>query len=189
MGFRIESRHLGEIAVIVPDIYKDERGYFLETYRADLFRELGLREDFVQDNQSYSTRGVVRGLHFQWDRPMGKLMRLTFGSAFLVAVDLRKHSPTLGEWFGIEASSENRRTVWAPAGFARGFCATSEIAVIQYKCTALYNPHGESGIRYDDPDLDIQWPAVHRYIISQKDLNSSTFGEWMTSPLFEKFAL
>ena len=189
MGFQIESKHLGEIAVIVPDVHKDERGYFLETYHAAKLRELGLPGDFVQDNQSFSSRGVVRGLHFQWDAPLGKLMRVTYGSAFLVAVDIRKNSPTLGKWFGIEASSQNHRMVWAPAGFARGVCVTSETADVQYKCTALYNPKGESGIRFDDPDLKIDWPPMEKYMLSEKDRKAMTFAQWLASPLSEKFTL
>lgn len=189
MGFRIESRQLGEILVIVPEIFKDDRGYFLETYRADRFRELGVPAEYVQDNQSFSTRGVVRGLHFQWDPPMGKLMRVTHGSAYVVAVDIRKDSPTRGKWFGIEASGENHRMVWAPAGFARGVCITSEYANVQYKCTAPYNPKGEAGIRFDDPDLKIDWPVMPRYILSEKDRNAYSFDEWLASPLSDKFKL
>src|SRR5579864_7178853 len=123
MQIAIESRHLEDVVVVVPEIFQDGRGFFSETFRADQFAKLGLPTEFVQDNHSRSVRGVVRGLHFQWDPPMGKLMRVTLGAAFLVAVDIRKGSPTLGQWVGIEASSENRRCVWAPAGFARGFCA------------------------------------------------------------------
>lgn len=189
MGFRIESKNLGEIVVIVPDLYKDERGYFLESYHAAKFRELGLPGEFVQDNQSFSSRGVVRGLHFQWDAPMGKLMRVTHGNAFLVAVDIRKNSPTLGKWFGVEASAENHRMVWAPAGFARGVYITSETASIQYKCTAPYNPRGESGIRFDDPDLKIAWPPMEKYTLSEKDRKAMTFAQWLASPLSEKFSL
>ncbi len=189
MGFRIESKHFGDALVIIPDIFKDERGYFLETYRADRFRELGLPEEFVQDNQSFSARGVVRGLHFQWDPPMGKLMRVTMGSAFLVAVDILKNSPTLGKWFGVEASAENHRIVWAPAGFARGVCITSDNANIQYKCTAPYNPGCEAGIRFDDPDLRIDWPRMDRYILSEKDRNALSFADWLASPLSENFKL
>src|SRR5581483_8795670 len=122
---------------VVPEIFADSRGFFSETYRADQFEALGLPTNFVQDNHSRSTHGVVRGLHFQWSPPMGKLMRVTRGAAFLVAVDIRKGSPTLGEWVGIECSADNRRMVWAPAGFARGFCTLADEAEIQYKCTGI----------------------------------------------------
>jgi len=121
-------------------------------------------------------------LHFQWDLPMGKLMRVVVGSAFLVAVDIRTGSPTLGQWFGIEASAENRRQVWAPPGFARGLCVTSDFAEIEYKCTALYNSQGESGIRFDDPQIGIQWPNVGEFMLSDKDRNAQSLAEWLASP-------
>src|SRR5436190_13996949 len=139
MQITIESRYLGDVVVVVPEVFQDSRGFFSETFRADQFKLLGLPSEFVQDNHSRSSKGVVRGLHFQWEPPMGKLMRVTMGSAFLVAVDIRKGSPTFGKWVGIEASAENRRQVWATAGFARGFYVLSEVAEIQYKCTGLYN--------------------------------------------------
>jgi len=135
----------------------------------------------VQDNHSRSTKGVVRGLHFQWDPPMAKLMRVSMGSAFLVAVDIRKKSPTLGQWVGIEASAENRRQVWAPAGFARGFCVLSEVAEIQYKCTGLYNSKAESGICWNDPRIGIEWP-VSEPSLSDKDRQAQTLERWLTRP-------
>src|SRR6266481_4522168 len=122
MGIRVESRQLGDVVVLAPSVFRDERGFFSETFRADQFKELGLPYEFVQDNHSGSVKGVLRGLHFQWEPPMGKLMRVTRGAAFLIAVDIRKDSPTLGKWVGLEASAENKKQVWAPAGFARGFC-------------------------------------------------------------------
>src|SRR5271154_4557147 len=130
MKINVESRSLGDVVVIVPEVFQDSRGFFTETFRADQFKALGLPTEFVQDNHSRSAKGVVRGLHFQWDPPMGKLMRVSLGSAYLVAVDIRRESPTLGQWVGVEASAENRRQVWAPAGFARGFCVLSETAEI-----------------------------------------------------------
>jgi dTDP-4-dehydrorhamnose 3,5-epimerase len=182
MGFRIESRHLGEILVLVPDVIEDDRGFFLETYRADSFAALGLPAVFVQDNHSRSRKGVVRGLHFQWNPPMGKLMRVSVGSAFLVAVDIRKNSPTLGKWFGLEVSAENKKLVWAPAGFARGLCVLSDCAEVQYKCTAIYNRQGESGIVFNDPDIGIHWPEVGGYILSDKDRNAQRLADWLASP-------
>src|SRR5262244_3254726 len=181
MGFHIESIHLDEIKVIVPDVHGDERGFFVETFRTDQFAQLGLPTEFVQDNHSRSSRGVLRGLHFQWDPPMGKLMRVTYGSAFLVAVDVRKGSPTLGQWFGLQVSAENKKQVWAPVGFARGFCALSDFAEIQYKCTAIYNSKGESGIQWNDPDIGIEWP-ISDCILSEKDRNAQTLREWLASP-------
>lgn len=182
MRMNVETRALGDIVVLVPEAFHDERGFFMESFRADQFKNLGLPHEFLQDNHSRSTRGVVRGLHFQYDAPMGKLMRVTLGSAYLVAVDIRKGSPTLGQWFGIEASAENRRQVWAPAGFARGFCVLSNVAEVQYKCTAIYNQHGESGIRWNDPALNIPWPLAE-VKVSAKDQEAPTLSQWLQSPL------
>ena len=182
MDFVIESRHLGEVVVIATPTFKDDRGFFSEVYRADKFKEAGLPYEFVQDNHSASARNVVRGLHFQWEPPMGKLMRVTRGTAFLVAVDIRKGSPTLGKWFGIEVSSENRKQVYAPAGFARGFCVLSETAEIQYKCTGVYSNTAESGILWNDPAIGIEWP-VKDPILSNKDASAQTLAQWLSSPL------
>jgi dTDP-4-dehydrorhamnose 3,5-epimerase len=183
MGFKIESTQLGgDVVVLVPQIFEDARGYFMEAFRADFFESLGLPTGFVQDNQSQSKKGVVRGLHFQWEPPMGKLMRVVAGSAFLVAVDIRKNSPTLGKWFGIDVTSENKRQIWAPAGFARGFCVTSDTAEVQYKCTCHYNAQSESGIRFNDPQIAIEWPQVGGYLLSDKDRNAQTLAEWLARP-------
>jgi dTDP-4-dehydrorhamnose 3,5-epimerase len=180
MQIKIESRCLGEVVVVVPEIFQDSRGFFLESFRADQFKALGLPTEFVQDNHSCSAKGVVRGLHFQWEPPMGKLMRVTSGKAFLVAVDIRKGSPTLGQWFGIEASTENRRMVWAPAGFARGFCALAEGTEIQYKCTGIYNSQAESAICWNDPAIGIRWPVAEP-LVSAKDANARTLAQWLDS--------
>src|SRR5579871_516236 len=181
MQLRIESTHLNGIMVLAPEVFQDERGFFLEVFRADQFRELGLPTDFQQDNHSRSVKNVVRGLHFQWQPPMGKLMRVTLGSAFLVAVDIRKGSPTLGEWFGLEVSAANKRQIWAPAGFARGFCVLSEHAEIQYKCTGIYNNKAESGILWNDPAIGIEWP-VSDPILSNKDAQAQTLEQWLQRP-------
>src|SRR3954471_22980188 len=157
-----------DVLLIDHEVFEDERGFFMEVYRRDLFAELGLPDNFAQLNHSRSARNVIRGLHFQWDPPMAKLMRVTEGSAFLVAVDIRKDSPTRGKWVGEQLSAQNKRQLWAPAGFARGFCVTSDFAQIEYQCTALYNPRGESGIRWDDPDIGIDWPTKNP-ILSDKD--------------------
>ena len=186
MQIKLESRHLGDVAVIVPEVFEDSRGFFTETFREDQFRALGLPCHFVQDNHSRSAKGVLRGLHFQWDPPMGKLMRVTLGKAFLVAVDIRKGSPTLGQWFGTEASAENRCQVWAPAGFARGFCVLSDVAEIQYKCTGLYNSQAESGIRWDDPRIGIEWPVTEPSL-SGKDQKAQTLDEWLARPESDHF--
>ena len=186
MQLKIESRPLEDAAVIVPEVFQDQRGFFTETFRTDQFRALGLPWEFVQDNHSGSVKGVLRGLHFQWEPPMGKLMRVTRGAAFLVAVDIRKGSPTLGKWFGVEATEKNRKMVWAPAGFARGFCVLSDYAEIQYKCTGIYNNKGESGIRWDDPEIGVAWPVADA-ILSEKDRKAQTLAEWLASPLSENF--
>jgi dTDP-4-dehydrorhamnose 3,5-epimerase len=131
---------------------------------------------------------VVRGLHFQWEPPMAKLMRVTLGSAFLVAVDIRKGSPNLGKWVGVEASAENRRQVWAPAGFARGFCVLSDVAEIQYKCTEIYNPKAETGILWSDPEIGIRWPVdASQAELSEKDRRPRTLAQWLATPESDNF--
>jgi dTDP-4-dehydrorhamnose 3,5-epimerase len=186
VDIKIENRFLKDVVVLVPDVFQDSRGFFMETFREDQFKALGLPTHFVQDNHSRSGKGVVRGLHFQWDPPMGKLMRVTVGNAFLVAVDIRKGSPTLGQWVGVEASAENRRQVWAPAGFARGFCVLSEVAEIQYKCTGIYSNKCESGIRWDDPAIGIEWP-LQDVSLSEKDRNAQTLAQWLSRPESSNF--
>ena len=161
----------------------------MESYRQDVFaHEVGLNLNFVQDNHSKSAKGVVRGLHFQWEPPMGKLMRVSVGRAFVVAVDIRKGSATLGHWFGLEIDAETHIQIWAPAGFARGFCALTDVAEVQYKCTGIYNPAAESGIRWDDPDVAIDWPISHP-ILSDKDRNAQTLADWLTRPEAENFTI
>lgn len=128
----------------------------------------------------------MRGLHFQWEPPMGKLMRVTFGAAFLVAVDIRRGSPTLGQWFGVEVSAENKKQVWAPAGFARGFCVLSEFAEIQYKCTGIYSNKAESGILWNDPAIGIEWPMKDP-VLSSKDRNAQTLSDWLKRPESNNF--
>lgn len=186
MQLRIESRHLNGIAVVVPEVFEDERGFFMEVYRTDQFQALGLPDGFVQDNHSRTARNVVRGLHFQWEPPMGKLMRVTQGEAFLVAVDIRKGSPTLGHWFGTKVSAQDKRQVWAPAGFARGFCVLSDYAEVQYKCTGLYNSKAESGILWNDPAIGIEWP-VQNPTLSAKDATAQTLAQLLASPLSDHF--
>lgn len=186
MQIKIESTHLNGLSVIVPEVFQDDRGFFMEVFRKDQFGDLGLPTEFVQENHSRSTRNVVRGLHFQWEPPMGKIMRVTVGTAFLVAVDIRKGSPTLGKWFGIEVSAENKKQVWAPAGFARGFCVLSDVAEIVYKVTGLYNSKAESGIRWNDPAIGITWP-VKEPILSKKDETAQSLQEWLKRPESNNF--
>jgi dTDP-4-dehydrorhamnose 3,5-epimerase len=181
MQIQIESEHLNGVAVLAPEVYEDERGFFMEVFRADQFKPLGLPDRFVQDNHSRSKKGVLRGLHFQWEPPMGKLMRVTSGEAFLVAVDIRKGSPYFGKWFGNVVSAKNKKQVWAPAGFARGFCVLSDYAEIQYKCTGVYNKSGESGILWNDPAIGIKWP-IDNPILSEKDIHAQTLEQWLEKP-------
>jgi dTDP-4-dehydrorhamnose 3,5-epimerase len=186
MQIKKESTHLGEIVIVSPEVFEDERGFFMETYRDDQFEALGLPTNFVQDNHSRSKRNVLRGLHFQYEPPMGKLMRVTYGQAFLVAVDLRKGSPTLGKWWGTELSAENKKWMWAPASFARGFCVLSDWAEVQYKTTATYNGQTDIAIRFDDPDIGIRWP-ISEPQISDRDRKAISFAQWLESPASECF--
>lgn len=186
MKIEVATTRVDGVLVISHEVFEDDRGFFMEVYRRDVFEQAGLPTEFVQFNHSRSAENVVRGLHFQWDPPMGKMMRVTGGRAFLVAVDIRKGSPTLGEWFGIELSESDRRQVWAPAGFARGFCTLTEGSEIQYLCTGTYDPTCESGIRWNDPELGITWP-VENPSLSDKDQNTQTLQEWLDRPESEKF--
>lgn len=187
MEFNVEQTNIRDVLIITPEIFKDERGFFTEAYRKDKFSEFGLEMEFVQDNHSRSARNVLRGLHFQWEPPMGKLMRVTQGEAFFVAVDIRIGSPTFGKWIGLEASAENRKQLYAPAGFARGFCVLSEFAEIQYKCTGVYtSTKAESGILWNDPAIGIDWP-VKNPILSAKDEVAQTLAEWSNNENAQHF--
>jgi dTDP-4-dehydrorhamnose 3,5-epimerase len=181
MPFTIEPTALDEVKIVVPKRMPDDRGFFMEVYRQDLFSGLGLPDRFVQLNQSRSSRNVVRGLHFQWDPPMGKLMRVIVGRAFLVAVDIRVGSPTLGRWVGLEVAAEEPRHLWAPASFARGFCVLSDVAEIEYLTTGTYNGATESGIRWNDPAIGIDWPVTEP-ILSAKDESAQSLSEWLARP-------
>ncbi len=180
MKINLIHQALNGLLVLQPEVFEDERGFFMETYRTDAFEELGINLPFVQDNHSRSAKGVLRGLHFQWEPPMGKLMRVTQGEAFLVAVDIRKGSPTLGQWYGEIVSAANKKMIWAPAGFARGFCTISDFAEIQYKCTGLYNKQAESGILWNDPAIGIKWP-IENLTLSEKDKVAQTLTSWLNT--------
>lgn len=188
MPFEKISEHLNGVVVIKAAEFEDERGSFMEMFRADHFWKLGIPDTFVQENYSFSKKGVIRGLHFQWDPPMGKLMRILSGRAFIVAADIRKGSPTFGKWYGLETSSRDRIQMWAPAGFARGFCALSETVEIQYLCTGTYNPACESGIRWNDPTLGIEWP-VKEPLLSPKDREARDLNDWIRDPASEQFKI
>ena len=157
--------------VIEPTVFKDERGYFVETYNQNDMKEAGLDMVFVQDNQSMSTRGVLRGLHFQKQFPQGKLVRVVRGKVFDVAVDLRSDSKTYGRWFGVELSAENMKQFYIPEGFAHGFLVLSDEAEFCYKCTDFYHPGDEGGLAWNDPEIGVGWPLEEGVdlIISEKD--------------------
>ena len=189
MKVTVHRTSIPEVLVVETEAFEDERGFFMEVFRADLFAEheaLGLPSHFVQLNHSRSIRGVVRGLHFQWHPPMAKLMRVARGEAFLVAVDIRPGSPTLGRHVSITASDQDRRMLWAPASFARGVCALSELADIEYLTTGTYNAGAESGIRWDDPAIGIDWPTRDP-ILSRKDAEAQSLADWLARPEAQAF--
>lgn len=166
----IETR-IPDVVIVEPTVFGDERGFFMETWERRKFAAAGLDSEFVQDNHSRSVRGTLRGLHYQIEQPQGKLVRVTRGAVFDVAVDVRRSSPTFGQWVGVELSAENKRQLWVPPRFAHGFYVTSEVAEFQYKCTDFYAPEHERSIRWDDPELAIEWPLVEggEPLLSDKD--------------------
>lgn len=168
---------LPEVIVVEPDVHADDRGFFMETWQQREFREGGIGYDFVQDNHSRSVKGTLRGLHYQIRQAQGKLVRATVGTVFDVAVDLRRSSPTFGQWVGEYLSSENHRMLWVPPGFGHGFYVISEAAEFQYKCTDFYAPEHERCIRWDDSELAIQWPLQQAPIVSDKDQRGLAFSE------------
>ncbi len=182
----IESKHLNGVVILRPHLVEDERGFFMEVYREDHFRELGIAPVFRQDNHSRSAKGVLRGLHFQWDPPQGKLVRVTLGRAFYAAVDIRKGSPTLGRWISTELSAEEKKFIYVPPGFASGFCVLSEFAEVQYKCTDIYNAACEGSILWNDPAIGIRWP-VERPTVSRRDDAGMTLEAWLASPAARAF--
>jgi dTDP-4-dehydrorhamnose 3,5-epimerase len=157
------------VVIVEPKVWGDDRGFFMETYHErKFFDATGIGETFVQDNQSGSTRGVLRGLHYQEPNPQGKLVRAGSGVIWDVAVDIRRGSPTFGRWIGVELSAANRRQLWIPPGFAHGFCVLSDWADLLYKCTTLYEAENDRGIAWDDPELAIAWPVTEP-LLSPKD--------------------
>ncbi|MFN4020342.1 MAG: dTDP-4-dehydrorhamnose 3,5-epimerase [Erythrobacter sp.] len=167
-----------DVLLIEPRIFGDARGFFMETWNADAFADAGLDLGFVQDNHSRSQKGVLRGLHFQNPGPQGKLVRVTNGAVFDVAVDLRAASPTFGQWVGVELSADNKRMLWVPEGFAHGFLALAEDTDFLYKCTAPYAPQSEFTLAWNDPMVGIAWPLAGRDpIISEKDARGLSFAQ------------
>lgn len=179
----IEPTSIRDVYIITPHAHEDERGFLMETYRQDIFAKAGITDVFVQDNHARShLRNTVRGLHFQWDPPAAKLMRVTQGSAFLVAVDIRKNSPTLGQWVGIEASAENKKQLYAPAGCARGYQTLTDGCEVQYKVTGLYNLEGLGEIVWNDPEIAIDWPIKEPPLLSARSKNTSSLQDWLKNP-------
>ena len=167
---KVERCDIEGLCVITPTVFEDDRGYFVETYNKNDFTEAGLDMEFVQDNQSKSSKGVLRGLPFQKEHPQGKLVRVLSGEVYDVAVDLRKDSKTYGKYFGVVLSDENKKQFYIPKGFAHGFVVLSDEAVFAYKCTDFYHPNDEGGLKYDDPDIGIDWPIEGlNLIMSEKD--------------------
>jgi dTDP-4-dehydrorhamnose 3,5-epimerase len=167
---RVVETALPGVRILEPDVHLDERGFFLESFRADWLRANGIADTFVQDNHSRSVRGTLRGLHWQWRRPQAKLIRVVAGAIFDVVVDVRRESPSFGRWVGADLSAESFRQLFVPVGFAHGFCVLSDTADIEYKCSDYYDPTGEAGLRWDDPAVGVAWP-VRTPILSKRDEN------------------
>ncbi|MAM56316.1 MAG: dTDP-4-dehydrorhamnose 3,5-epimerase [Salinicola sp.] len=176
-----EKLAIPDVVLMTPKVFGDERGFFLETFRHSEFVEHCGDHRFVQDNHSKSGQGILRGLHYQLQQPQGKLVRVTRGEVYDVAVDLRRSSPTFGRWVGALLSEENRRMLWVPPGFAHGFYVTSEVAEFQYKCTDYYAPGDEHSLHWNDPQLAIEWPLVGgRPVTSAKDEAGSLLADAAT---------
>ncbi|MCK9152231.1 dTDP-4-dehydrorhamnose 3,5-epimerase [Methanobacterium alcaliphilum] len=177
--FKFTETSIEGVHIIEPTVFGDERGYFMETYHEGEFKEAGLDMKFVQDNQSKSKKGVLRGLHFQYTKPQGKLVRAIKGEVFDVAVDLRKDSATYGKWEGIILSEENKKQFYVPEGFGHGFLVLSDEAEFTYKCTSFYEAADEGGILWDDPEIGIEWPLedIGEVILSDKDKMWKTLKE------------
>ncbi|MBQ7172006.1 MAG: dTDP-4-dehydrorhamnose 3,5-epimerase [Clostridia bacterium] len=180
-NFTFTETKIKGVYLIDVKTYGDHRGYFMETYKESDFAEAGLRCRFVQDNQSSSRKGVLRGLHFQKTHPQAKLVRVIKGEVFDVAVDLRKNSATYGQWIGVLLSEENKRQFMIPRGFAHGFVVVSDYAEFAYKCDEIYHPEDEGGIIWNDPDIGIEWPDVGEFILSEKDKKNPTLAESKTA--------
>ena len=166
-----------DVIVVEPDVFGDNRGFFMEAWHAEKFAAGGIAADFVQDNQSRSVQGILRGLHYQITQPQGKLVRVLSGEVFDVAVDLRKNSATFGQWVGVRLNAENKKMLWVPPGFAHGFYVISQQADFFYKCSDFYAPEYERAIRWDDPDLGIDWPLVdgNAPVLAPKDAAAAAF--------------
>lgn len=166
---QVETTAIRGLLVIQPKVFRDPRGFFVETFQQQRYRDAGMTADFVQDNYSRSSKGILRGLHYQIEHPQGKLVQVLRGQVFDVVVDLRKPSPTFGRWLGFDLSEENCRQVFVPPGCAHGFCVLSEIADFSYKCTDFYFPEHERTLLWNDPTIGIEWPLTGEPILSNKD--------------------
>lgn len=175
--FNFQETEIKGVYIIEPTVFGDSRGYFMETYNEQAFREVGLHYHFVQDNQSSSRKGVLRGMHFQKTHPQTKLVRVLRGEVFDVAVDLRRESETYGKWVGVLLSDENKRQLLIPKGFAHGFVVVSDYAEFFYKCDDFYHPEDEGGLLWNDPDVGIEWPEVGEIILSEKDKKNPMLAE------------
>lgn len=177
--FLFTKTEIEGVYVIETKVFGDNRGYFMETYNYEDFKKAGLDMVFVQDNQSKSRKGVLRGLHFQKTYPQGKLVRVVSGEVFDVAVDLRANSKTYGKWYGVHLSEENKKQFYVPAGFAHGFLVISEEAEFVYKCTEFYHPEVEGSISWNDPDININWPLeeISEILLSEKDKDAKSLKE------------
>ena len=178
-NFNFVKTKIRDLYIIEPKVFGDNRGYFMETYSRKDFFDAGLTMEFVQDNESKSKKGVLRGLHFQTKHTQGKLVRVTEGAVYDVAVDLRKGSPTYGQWEGILLTSENKKQFYVPEGLAHGFLVLSDTAVFNYKCTDFYAPEYDGGVLWNDPDIGIEWPldGIEEILLSEKDKNQKTLKE------------
>ena len=174
----IETKLPG-VLIVEPKVFGDQRGFFVESYQKQRYQEVGIGPDFVQDNQSRSCKGVLRGLHFQVKHPQGKLVRVSRGAVYDVAVDINPDSPTCGQFVGVELTEENQKQLWIPAGYAHGFCVMSDVADFQYKCTDYYAPGDEGGILWNDPEIDIPWPVASSPILSEKDEKYPTLAQYL----------
>ena len=181
MDIKIEETGLSDLYIIRHEVFRDSRGFFQEVFRSDVFEQAGKPLSFVQVNHSRSAKNTVRGLHFQWDPPMGKMMRVIRGAVFMVAVDIRRNSSTLGEWFSVTAVPDDNVQLFGAAGFARGFCALEDDTEIEYLCTGSYNQDGEAGILWNDPAIGIEWPVANP-LLSDRDKIAPTLEAWLESP-------
>lgn len=180
---KVIDTNIADVKIIEPVVFGDERGFFMETWNQKKFEDLVTRKktNFVQDNHSKSKKGILRGLHYQSENTQGKLVRVGVGAVFDVAVDVRKDSPTLGHWVGVELSADNKRQLWIPEGFAHGFYVLTDTAEFIYKCTDYYNPKAEHSISWNDPDLAISWPldTTTKLLLSNKDMQGISFKKFM----------